>query len=276
MRRFCVLASFALLAGSAARAQIDFSAALPNKEILICDSVPVVVTLRNSRAEPLRADDASGYSIAFEVSDDTGLLLRPRPEASIPVPAEVPAFGEVVFTNDLQQVYALAKSQTLGVRARLTLGNRTYVTDKMFAQILPGLEIARLQASSPAGGLHTFTLRTLNRDKRDRLFIRSDNEAGTVCYGVSDLGRFVRIRNPTLEVDSAGRAHVLHLTGPNQFIHSVFTPDGLLLSRNSFEGDLSLVRLEPDGQGAYRVVGAGRITPAKDPLVEPLPVRRGL
>ncbi len=276
MRRMFIHMACWLGAAIAAPAQIDFSAALPNRELLVCEPVPVVVTLRNNRPEPLRADAAGGYGLAFELTDESGLLLRPRPDAALSLPAEVPAFGGAVFTNDLQQFYALARTQTIGIRARLTVGDRAYVTEKVFAEIQPGIEIARVQAAAPAGGFYTFTLRALNRNKRDRLFIRSDNEAGTVCHGVSDLGRFVRIGNPVLEVDSAGRAHVLHLAGPGQFVHTIFSHDGVTLSRNAFEGDLSLVRLEPDGQGAYRVVGAGRVTPAKDPLVEPLPVRRGL
>ena len=276
MRRIPYLLLLLLAAAAPANAQVDFSARLLHSELLLCEPVPVVVTLQNVRGEVLRAGGAQGYSVVFEVTDRDGLLLPQRPETAPVVPAEVPGGGAVTFTNDLHELFALAGHSLRAVRARLAVGNRSYVTEKMFLDIRPGHELERLQARTPAGEVRTYTLRSLNRDKRDRLFLRAGNEAETLCYGVAELGRFVRLGAPSLEVDAQGNVHVLHLNGPNSFSYGVFTPDAQVISRRTFEGDTSGVRLVPDGQGGFRVTGVGAVSPPRNPMVEPLPLRRGL
>ncbi len=277
MRKFrpFLYASVACLAASAS-AQVEFTARLPHAEALVCESIPIVVTLKNERSTALASGGTQGYTLAFEVTDAQGLLVHPLPDARIVSPAEIPPNTAVSFTNDLLQLFPIGRYSALSVRARLVVGNRSYVTDKMFFDVTPGGEVARLQAHTPAGELRTYTLRVLNRDKRDRLFLRSDNETETACYGVADLGRFVRIGRPALEVDARGNVHVLHLSGPNQFVHSVFSPEAMRLSRRTVEGDVNAVRLAPDGDGSFRVAGEGRIAPRRDPMVEPLPLKRGL
>lgn len=258
------------------QAQVDFSARILYRESLVCEPMPTVITIRNNRVEPLNAGGAQGYSLTFEVTDTAGLLLRPFPDAAVEVPAQIPPQSTVVFTNDLQRLFPVSRHQAIGVRARLTVGERSFVTERTFVDILPGVEIARLQAAAPGGEIHTYTLRLLNRENRDHLFLRVSNEEDSICYGVADLGRVVRMGKPTLEVDEQSRVHVLHLSGPGLFTYTIFDAAGSILNRSSFMGDVSSVRLEPDNAGSFRVVGAGQIAPPKDPIVEPLPVRRGL
>lgn len=276
MRTFAGVVVGLAISVSSIQAQVDFSAAVPHHESLLCEAIPAIITIRNNRPETLHAGGAQGFSLTYEVTDAAGILLRSYTNAAVEVPAQIPPQATVVFTNDLQQLFPVARHNAIGVRARLTVGERSFVTEKMFVDIAPGAEIARLQAHAPDGELHTYTLRTLNRAKRDHLFLRVGNEADTLCYGVADLGRFVRIGKPALEIDGQGRVHVLHLSGPSQFVHTIFDAAGAILSRNTFAGDVSAVRLQPDDSGGYRVAGAGQVAPPKDPIVEPLPVRRGL
>lgn len=275
MRAIYYLSLGGLLTASAF-AQIDFSARLPNNEALLCEAVPIVVTIQNNRVDALPAETEKGYSVAFELTDQAGLLIRPLEKAEIQMPAVIEGQSTVVFTNDLQSIFPIGKYAALAVRARLTVGSRSFVTEKMYVDIMPGAEIARLQAPTPGGEIHTYSLRSLSREKRDRLFLRVANEDETLCYAAIELGRFMRIGKPTLEMDGLGRVHVLHLSGPNRFVHSVFDANGALISRDQVEGDLSVVRLVEDGKGSFRVAGGGVVSPPRDPIVEALPVRRGL
>lgn len=276
MRAIYLTGLGSLVFGGSAFAQIDFSAKLPNNEALLCEPIPIVVTIQNNRVDALPAGSEQGYSIAFELTDQPGLLVRPIANAVVQMPAVIKGQSTVVFTNDLQSIFPVGKYAALAVRARLTVGSRSFVTDKMYVDILPGAEIARLQAPTPDGEVHTYSLRSISREKRDRLFLRVANEDESLCYAAIELGRFMRIGKPTLEVDGLGRVHVLHLSGPNRFVHSVFEANGAPVSRDLIEGDLSLVRLVEDGQGSFRVAGGGLVSPPRDPVVDALPVRRGL
>lgn len=276
--RFTIVRLFFLVVCIAppALAEVEFTAKLLHQDVLVCEPAPIIVTIRNDLAAPLIFGGENGAYIGFDVYKADGLLLHPRNNAQIVMPAVVQPGETVAVTNDLQALFPLSGHTMLSVRARLVLGNRTFATEKMHFDIVPGLEVMRIQARAPDGGRRTYSLRTLNRNKRDRLLLRADNEDGTLCFGVSDLGRFVRMGKPALEVDAAGNVHVLHLTAPNQFAHTILTPDAIRISRTVVEGDVNGVKLVPDGNGGYRVAGAGRVSPPRDTVVEPLPLRRGL
>jgi hypothetical protein len=260
-----------------ARAQaVDFRARLPHAEVLVCEPLPVEITIRNNGMSPLQAGGSAGYALAFEVLDASGLLLRELPQSAVLVPEVIEPQAQVVFTNDLQALFPVARHATLSVRARLTVGSRSYMSDKLFVDLMPGSEITWVNAPAADGVLRRFSLRSLSRGKRDFLFLRVENPDGSLCYGAAELGRLVRMGEPRLEVDSRGNVHVLHLSAPNQFIHSVFSPEGGAIKRDVLTGDLSMVRMVDDGQGSFRIAGAGQVAPPRDPIVDPLPLRRGL
>ncbi|MCS6771623.1 MAG: hypothetical protein NZ740_06310 [Kiritimatiellae bacterium] len=266
---FCV-------AVTTARAEIDLTARLQHPEFLICEPALIFVTVRNQGAQPIRFQGEQAAMLGFDIFRPDGTLLNPLPGAQILTPSVIPPGSTVTITNDLQALFPIARHDSLSVRARLAVGKRSYVTDKMWLDVVPGIEILKMQARAPNGELRVYSLRTINRDKKDRLFLRADNESGTLCYGVADLGRFVRVGKPRMEVDRTGNIHVLHLTAPNQFAHTIISPDAVRMSRSVVEGDLNAVTLEPDGDGSYRVAGAGRVTRRPEIMVEPLPLRRGL
>jgi hypothetical protein len=271
-----LLLSCAVAASAPAVAQIDFSAKLPHSTVLVCEEIPIVVTLRNNSDAPLVAGGAQGFALTFEVTDAQGLFVRAFPDAQISLPESIPPRASVTFTNDLLRLFPLSSLPTFAVKARLIVGDRPYVTEKMYCDVTPGGELARLQAQTSAGEMRTYTLRVLNRDNRDRLFLRCDNEFETECYGVIDLGRVIRIGIPTLEVDARGNIHILHLSGPNQFVHSIFSPESMRITRRKVEGDLNAIRLAPDGGGGFQVIGEGLTSSTRDQMVEPLPLKRGL
>ena len=74
--------------------------------------------------------------------------------------------------------------------------------------------------------MRSYTLRTLNRDRREVVFLRINDDDRGMCYGVFELGAIVRMFEPKLQMDEVGNIHVLHQSGPWQFTHSVFTPHG--------------------------------------------------
>jgi hypothetical protein len=65
------------------------------------------------------------------------------------------------------------------------------------------------------------------------------------------------------------------MTGPVQFIHSVFSPDGELVAQQTHAGDANAVRLQPDPEAGFRVEGTG-VSEPRDPFIETLPGRKHL
>lgn len=269
----------ALLVGAgplAVRAQVEFRCVFPSTQVLRFEALPAVVTLVNETDQPLRSDGDAPFTVSFDVADHTGAALRMRKEQAVTVPRAVAARSTVTFTNDLQLLFPVDDKLELAVRARLQANGRAYVTEKSLIDILPGSEVARLEATTPDGAPRVYSLRTINRDKRDRLFLRIDDEAAGLCYGVFDLGRYLRVGRPSLEADHEGNVHVLHLSAPNQFTYSVYSASGKPVEQRLVAGDTSSVRLERQKTGGFRVIGAGPSPSPTEPMVEPLPMRRSL
>jgi hypothetical protein len=265
-----------LALGAPAQAQVQLTCSVPNTQVLQHEPLSVVVAIRNDSAQPIASGGADGFALSFDVTDPDGIRIHARGDAPTWVPASLPALAEVVFTNDLQMLFRLDKPGAVAISARLQVAGRTYTTTRSLVEIQPGSEVARRQTPAADGSLRTITLRTMNRAQRDRLFLRLDDESAGLCYGVFELGRHIRVGAPTLEIDSQQRVHVLHLSGPNQFTHSVYSLNGDRLAQQSVPGDISSVRLQPDAEQGYRISGAGATPTPGEPMVQPLPLRRGL
>lgn len=273
--RSSLLACLALVAGGA-RAQVQVSCSVPNTQVLLHEPIPVVVTLRNGSGEPMQASGDSAYALGFEVTDPDGIRIGMRRDAAPHVPSSIAPGAEVAFTNDLQALFRLDRPNPVAVSVRLESGGRTYATAKSFVDIQPGSEVASTRVPVDGGALRTVSLRVMNREQRDRLFLRLDDEAAGLCYGVIDLGRYIRVGAPVVEIDSQRRIHVLHLSGPNQFTHSVYALNGDRVSQRIVSGETSSVRLVPDAEAGFKITGEGASPTPGEPMVQPLPVRRGL
>lgn len=270
------LLASALLAVASAQAQVQFSCALPHAQVLQHEVLPVIVTVRNSGTAALQARGEDAFVLGFEVTDPDGVRKKMRSGAAPWVPPVIEPGREVTFTNDLQGLFHLERPEALAVAARLQAHGRTYATAKNFVEIQPGSEITRITVPAADGSTRVAGLRVMNRQQRDRLFLRLDDESAGLCYGVIELGRYIRVGQPTLEVDGQGRVHVLHLSGPNQFTHSVYTLNGDRILQRTVTGDTSSVRLEPDAEQGFRLTGEGASPSPAEPMVQPLPLRRSL
>lgn len=256
-----------------ASAQVEMTFQLVNHEVLELESIPVGVTLQNKSTRHLRAGE--DYQLAFDVTDPSGVQVRLRKERAMQMPAELAPGAQSGVTNDLGLLYQLNQQGPYTVAARLVLGQVNVVSSREFLDVLPGAEVAYADGVAPDGTARRYSLRQLSRTKQNRLFLRLDDPAASLCYGVLDLGRVIPMRPPELRVDQNGLAHVLHLTSPSLFVHSVFSADGDLVAQQTHAGDASRVKLEPDADSGYRVTGVG-VSPPRDPFIDTLPGRKRL
>lgn len=268
-----LLAAVLVATALRASAQMEITCEWPTTEVLAHEEIPAVLTLVNQSADTLEA--GADFRVQFSVSDDAGNRVAPRASPDIPLPAELLAGETVVFTADVQRAHAIDAPGAYAVFARLLHRDRVLATPRVFVTVVSGVEVGRLDGTAPDGSSRAFLLRTLNRDKKDRLFLRIDDPDRKLSYGILDLGRFINLRPPILRLDRAGRVHVLHMSAPNGFTHSVYASDGAFIAQTFHSGETRSIRLEPDADGSFVVVGAG-ITPPEEPIVPDAPMRRRL
>jgi hypothetical protein len=249
-------------------AQVEMTFVLPNHEVLELEPVPALVTLVNRGGKPLQ--QGTDYDLAFDITDAAGVQIRRRPNQALIMPGSLPAGQSLTVTNDLSLAYQMARQGPYTVVARLKLAQRALVSGREYLDVFPGAEVALAEGVAGDG-----SLRQLSRKNISRLYLRVDDPEASLCYGVVDLGRVIPLRAPMLQVDGQGLVHALHMTGPVQFIHSVFSPDGELVAQQTHAGDANAVRLQPDPEAGFRVEGTG-VSEPRDPFIETLPGRKHL
>lgn len=275
MFRSAIATLLLLAAGGNAWAQlpVNFTFSMEFTEALEWAPVPAVVTLENRGSETALA--GVDYQVGFDISDERGDLIRLRKESELYVPAKIEAGATVSFTNDLHYLYRIDRQGQFSVVAKLQTKGRVLASTKIFLDVVPGSELASAEISLPDGTGRRYALRQMSRNRKSYLFLRVDDPARGLNYGVYELGRFVPLKTPELRVDQHGLAHVLHLAAPNQFLHSVFSPTGDLVAQKNHSGDSNVVRLRSDEEAGFQVIGTG-VSEPRDPFVESLPGRNRL
>jgi hypothetical protein len=267
MKRMVLSAVVCVLTALPASAQIDMQCSLENSRTVLFEPVVVSLSIVNNTGEILDFSGAvPNAHLAFDVERSPGVLVPPT---------GVPLFAQVVTVKpgetfsgkvNLQSAFKITDTGPYMITTRVEWGGKVFVSPKMFLDILPGFEIGKLVAGIPEdpNAVRSYTLRTLNRDRSEVVFLRiNDDDAGT-CYGVFELGTIVRTAAPKLQVDEVGCIHVLHQSSPGQFIHSVFTPHGDLVAQEVYSSDGSAIGLKRAEDGQLVVEGGQRYAPASE------------
>lgn len=249
----------AVVLPSAAFSQIEVTARLAHSRVLQYEPVVVQLKIVNNTAAPLDVGSEGGNAIlTFDVEQEPGVLAPATGAVRLDEPLLVGPQQEVVRNLDILSAYAIRRTGPYTITARVEWGGRLFLSSKMFLDVVPGLEISRLISQVPGepSATRTYTLRTLNRDRMERLFLRIEDEDAAICYGVVDLGQIVRLYPPTVQVDGLGDVHILHQSAPSQYTHTILTPNGIVVARDLYTSDSSGVRMERTGDSQVTVRGA--------------------
>lgn len=244
--------------GAAARGQIEVDCRLSRTRALLYE--PIVATIRvvNNTGAPLRVGGEEAEArVGLDVEQTPGVPVGLTGE-SFPLETLVLGPGESrTFTVDLLATYKIRSTGPYTVRARVEWGEIAFCSTKVFLDVLPGFEVGRLTLGVPGGGrqTRTFSLRTLTRDREERLFLRVDDDVSGRILGVFELGRVVRQFKPQVEADPRGNVHILYQSSPWRFTHVEITRDGVPVDIKDFPAYRSEVRLQKTADGQLEVRG---------------------
>jgi hypothetical protein len=248
------------------------SARLLHKVTLQYEPVMVNVTVQNDAGEIMTIGGPEGNTtLAFVIERRPGYpidtLARDRPM----VETVVAPYGSRTLTVDVSRHYDLRKTGPYNLVAKLRAPGISARSGRMLLDVVPGFVVREISARSEEGGSsRLYSLRTLKRDRGEQLFLRIEDSARKLCYGVYGLGRLVQGDTPLMMDDRAGKIHVLHMSSPSRTTHTISSPEGapdqLYLSR---EGTAPrLVRTE---DGLVTVIGGSEYrgdVRVKRPVIE--------
>lgn len=251
MKRLAVL--LAVLSAATARGQIEVSLVLPEKLFMTGERVPAVVTIKNNTSAEVPVGGTGGHTLEFDVKNADGHPVSER-AGHPPVTRTLPAGGSLTITNDLFLCFELLDQRQVGVAAVVGFQNRNFVSKREYFDLQQGAELARFQVNVGERTVSQ-TLRTVMRKEHTHLFLRADDEAGGTTFGAVHLGTLLRTTPPQYMVDRQNKTHIVHRSGPEQFIYHVANSDGGLVRREHFTGDYKIVRLVAGSDGQVTCTG---------------------
>jgi hypothetical protein len=97
-----------------------------------------------------------------------------------------------------------------------------------------------------------------------RLYMRLTDSTEARTFRVMPIGQMVSMSRPEGQLDKWSNLHVLYANGPHTFSYTVFSPEGELVTRQTFDYLSSRPRLSMDISDEISVTGGVRRLSAND------------
>lgn len=239
-----------------AGAQDTLGLKLTPQQALAYEPLVAHVTIENRGPHPLTVGaEPPAAALRFFIERDDGTLMSPRNTQPLADGLTIPPQETRTVACNLAQAYDLSAAGAYACHAVLKEARRTTASPILRFEIRRGFELQTLHTGRPeAADARLYVLSYLQRENGEDLYLRIENEAHRIIYGVFHLGRVVRFRPPSLLTDEAGNIHVLFQTIGMAFVHAAFTPFGIQIVADQHPGLRGHWRLTRLPNGQVRVV----------------------
>jgi hypothetical protein len=255
-------------------AQVMVEVKLEQAQFLAGEPLVAAVDIKNRSGQTLRlGTDADWLTFSLESRD--GFIVVKNDD--VPVPGAFDLESSQVATRrvDLAPYFTLPKQGRYSVTATVHLKewNAQLTSSPKSFDIIEGAKLWSQEFGVPLPPgvtnqppeVRKFTLEQANYLRNElRLYMRLTDEAGTRTFKVATLGSMVSVGQPEAQLDKLSQLHVLYRNGPRAFSYSVFSADGELLVRQSYDYAGSRPRLAAGESGAVVVSGGARRPTSSD------------
>ena len=254
--RFPILVLLLALAASVAQAQVELSWSLVHNRTVLMEPVKALVRIANYSGHDLDLTPRGAARLSFDVEDRPTSNVKSTGTPLVRQAVIIPAGETREVEVNLLDAYRIIQGQSYMLTPVLEFDGLRFQGERLSLEVQPGLELLARKYGMPSSGeARAVSLRLIYRDRGDRLFLRIDNSSTGYCLGVYELGRVIRFFVPRLEQDRDGAFHVLHQSGPDRFVHSVFDYDGAPRGATFYSSEVSGISLVRDDAGGVRVEG---------------------
>jgi hypothetical protein len=270
MRRLIVFTFFAAFwaAPSCVRAQISVQVKMERDTLILFESIPAVVTIRNFSGRTIElANQGESHWLNFLITDEAGASLSPVGDAVTTEPIQIEPGRTQSISVNLLTHFDLRQRGVFTARAAVEADGVHAISPPVNFTILNGREIWRQTVGlPPAEGetnqqYRTYTL-LLRRNSYDEvLYAGVQDEPHDLVYGMIPLGDFIALGNPTAKADSVGHLHVLYRSGPRSISYDEVDPDAKIVKRLIYSDVMSVPQLVAQDDGVVTVQGGEQIYP---------------
>lgn len=254
MRKFIILALLVLLPAKWACADVNVDIKLEQKEYLLYEKIAAVVTIQNDTEYSVRFDSAK-----TNINAGLKLLIKRNRKHDVPKINRLPLLdyldlqpGETKkLLIDITVWYEMAEEGNYEISAEFYAGNRSWLSQKLQFDIVPGIEAFSAERNVPGYVDRTrkYSLRYWTRDRRDIMYLRAEEEDAKIIYGVFPLGTYLKLSKPVIQTDRHGNVVVIHQSGINRYTKSTFKSEAdavVFVNQEYINGDNKVI--DEEGQ----------------------------
>jgi hypothetical protein len=268
-----VIVAAAICVAVPARAQVNVRLDLERDRYVLYEPMVATVDVQNYSAVTLQlVDEEIAPWLRFEINRSNGErigMVGPGflAGAVTLVPGQVHA-----KSADLVAYYQIRAPGKYRVRAIVKVGKLGgfFGSRETTIEVVPGRQVvsklAGFKDESGKEGLRNYSVLEVRLGRQVWLYARVEDQNGDNIYGVLPLGEWVTFSTPTADADKDGNFHVLHQAQPRHFVHSIISPKGGVLRRESLSNYTSVPELKRLPDGVVKTVGGESLSRQPAPL----------
>ena len=264
MKRLCILALLCFFAVQA-KAQIQVELSFDQEQFLPGEELLAKVRITNSSGQTLVLGRENTW-LSFFIEARDGSIIRIKKPLDVTGEFSLPSAHRATKVVDLSESFEFASYGRYDVRARVTIkewGGQSFEGKPKVFDISKGVKLWEtafgVPSPEPNGRpeIRKYVLSQANHVKDIHLYARITDESEEHTYKMFSIGPMISFSRPEAQLDQWSNLHVMYQNGAHSFLYSVITPDGLLLSRQTWEYTESRPRLVAD-KGRISVRGGVR------------------
>jgi hypothetical protein len=236
------------------------------------ESLPVKVRITNFSGRTLHLGKDSDW-LSFNIEGTRNYVISRIGE--IPVQGEFELASAETATKyvDIAPYFDLSRPAHYKISATIRIPELKVNVDSPTASfdIMSGSKlwqqdfgVPRKDSSDQDLELRKYALVQTIHQKQLKLYLRVSNAGETRVLRVFPIGPMVSFSKPEPQLDRFSNLHVLYQTGARSFNYSIVNPEGLLISRETYDYTDTRPILKPDGEGRILVRGGVRRPSASD------------
>lgn len=246
-------------------AQVEVEVVFDQEHFLRNESLPTKVRVLNLSGQTLHIGDTPDW-LQFEITEVAGRAVRQLDKVPLADPFDLASAKIGNLSIDLMPYFDLGGIGQYSIVATLKIPQlaKSYSSKPASFNIINGTKLWEREFGVPSTNtpeVRKYALQQATFLKQLRLYARVTDPEETKVFKVVPLGPIVSFSTPDRQekfLDKDCNLHVFFQTGARSFSYSVVTPNGDLISRQTFEYADTRPVLRMSKEGDIGVLGGRR------------------
>lgn len=257
-----------LVAGlvSSAWGQVTVDVGLDQDQFLPGEAMPVSVRISNRSGQKLNFGTEEDW-LTFSIESRDGLVVQKLGEAPVLGRFDLESAERGTKHVDIAPYFSVRQPGRYSIIATVRIkdwGGQSVASQPRNFNIIEGAKLWEQDFGVPTSPgatnavpeVRKYVLQQANFLKgKLRLYLRITDRSGARVIRVVPIGGVLSFSHPDPRIDKFSNLHLLYQNWAHSSIYTVFSPDGQILERETYDYSDSRPRLQVDEEGRIMVVG---------------------